>query len=156
VVDRKDMGSWLDGPGAVTRDQTGEYVGQRLGLPRTGPGSLGRFGRRLAALGLDWVACQLIAIGLFRVPPPWGGQQGFTPLAVFAVENLVLLSVAGATLGHRVMGLQLVALRGGRASVPQVLARTVLLCLAIPALIWDRDGRGGHDKVANTALLSTR
>jgi hypothetical protein len=32
----------------------------------------------------------------------------------------------------------------------------VLLCLAIPALIWDRDGRGGHDKVANTALLSTR
>ena len=29
----------------------------------------------------------------------------------------------------------------------------VLLCLAIPALIWDRDQRGLHDKAAQTVLV---
>jgi hypothetical protein len=28
--------------------------------------------------------------------------------------------------------------------------RTALLCIAIPALIWDRDGRGLHDRLART------
>jgi hypothetical protein len=31
--------------------------------------------------------------------------------------------------------------------------RTVLLCLAIPAFIWDRDQRGLHDRVAGTMLV---
>ncbi|MGX1157392.1 hypothetical protein RKD39_004970 [Streptomyces albogriseolus] len=30
------------------------------------------------------------------------------------------------------------------------LLRSVLLCLAIPALVWDRDGRGLHDRLART------
>jgi len=33
------------------------------------------------------------------------------------------------------------------------LARTILLVLAIPALIWDRDDRGLHDKVAGTVVI---
>ena len=33
------------------------------------------------------------------------------------------------------------------------LVRTVLLCLAIPALIWDRDQRGLHDRGAGTVLV---
>jgi uncharacterized RDD family membrane protein YckC len=32
----------------------------------------------------------------------------------------------------------------------------VLLALLVPALIWDRDGRGMHDKAAGTALVRTR
>jgi hypothetical protein len=31
--------------------------------------------------------------------------------------------------------------------------RTVLLCLAIPALIWDADLRGLHDRAAGTMLV---
>jgi hypothetical protein len=31
--------------------------------------------------------------------------------------------------------------------------RTALLCLAIPALIWDADHRGLHDRVAGTMLV---
>ncbi|MFI6598902.1 hypothetical protein ACIBHX_21810 [Nonomuraea sp. NPDC050536] len=34
-----------------------------------------------------------------------------------------------------------------------VLVRTVLLCLAIPALISDRDHRGVHDRVSNTMVV---
>jgi hypothetical protein len=29
----------------------------------------------------------------------------------------------------------------------------VLLCLSVPALIWDRDQRGLHDKAAKTVLV---
>ena len=38
----------------------------------------------------------------------------------------------------------------------QALARTVLLCLFLPAVVWDRDGRGLHDKVPNTVIVRTR
>jgi len=33
------------------------------------------------------------------------------------------------------------------------LVRTVLLAVVIPALIWDRDTRGFHDKIAGTVLI---
>jgi hypothetical protein len=32
-------------------------------------------------------------------------------------------------------------------------ARAVLLSLAVPALIWDRDQRGLHDRFLGTVLL---
>jgi len=31
--------------------------------------------------------------------------------------------------------------------------RSVLLGLAIPALVWDSDQRGFHDKIAGTVLI---
>jgi uncharacterized RDD family membrane protein YckC len=45
---------------------------------------------------------------------------------------------------------------GGRATFGQALTRTILLCLFVPAIIWDRDGRGLHDKVPNTVVVRTR
>ena len=82
-----------------------------------------------------------------------GSSGSWWPLAIFAVENLVLLSTLGSTFGQRLLGLRLMSMSGGRATVLQVLSRTVLLCLAIPALIWDRDQRGLHDKAAQTVLV---
>ncbi|PZP04804.1 MAG: RDD family protein, partial [Dermacoccus nishinomiyaensis] len=34
--------------------------------------------------------------------------------------------------------------------------RTVLLCLAIPAVVTDSSGRGLHDKLAGTVIVRTR
>jgi hypothetical protein len=31
--------------------------------------------------------------------------------------------------------------------------RTALLLLVIPAVVWDADGRGLHDRVAGTAIV---
>ncbi len=152
MVDRRDVGSWLEGPRART-PQPGEYPGQRLGLPQTGPGSIGRFGRRLVAVFVDWTICQLIAVLLFRVELGHAGAGAFVPLAIFAVENLLLVGTLGFTVGHRLVGLGVLSMSGQRASLVQVLIRTVLLCLAIPALIWDRDGRGLHDKAAGTLII---
>jgi uncharacterized RDD family membrane protein YckC len=122
-------------------------------MPRTGPGSIGRFGRRLAAVFFDWTACQLIAYLLWRVSPGDPGAGAFVPLGVFFVENILLVGTAGATLGHRVMGLGVRSVTLQRATWAQVGIRTLLLCLAVPALIWDRDGRGLHDKGAGTVLM---
>jgi uncharacterized RDD family membrane protein YckC len=96
--------------------------------------------------------CQLLAYGLFGVALGQGGPGSWVPLGIFAVENLVLLSTLGATFGQRLLGLRLMSVTGGLSPV-QVLVRTVLLCLAVPALVWDRDQRGLHDKAAKTVLV---
>ncbi|PZU30429.1 MAG: RDD family protein, partial [Microbacterium sp.] len=49
--------------------------------------------------------------------------------------------------------LQLVG--GGWVGLWRPIVRTLLLCLVIPAVIWDADQRGVHDKAAGTVLLRT-
>jgi hypothetical protein len=41
----------------------------------------------------------------------------------------------------------------GYLGVWRPLARTVLLCLVVPAVIWDRDQRGMHDRLIGTVLV---
>lgn len=152
MVDRRDVASWLQGPAPLTPSQQ-DYPGQRLGLPERGPGSIGRFGRRLVGLLVDWTLAQVLALLVFHVG--WGqtGAASFVPLGVFAAVNLLLVGTLGYTVGHRVVGLGVVSMSGGRPTALQALIRTSLLCLAIPALIWDRDGRGMHDKAASTLVM---
>jgi len=153
VVDRSDVASWLEGPSSRRREMDEDHPGRRLGMPVSGPGSIARFGRRLAAVFLDWTMCQVLAFGLFHVPFGQAGPGSWVPLGLFALENLLLVATIGSTFGQRVFGIGLVSVNGGRATVAQVLLRTFLLCLAVPALIWDRDGRGLHDKGAGTVLV---
>jgi uncharacterized RDD family membrane protein YckC len=155
VVERKDVGSWLEGPGSRAPEGTA-YAGERLGLAREGVGSIGRVGRRLVGVLIDWTLCTLIAFGLFDVPLPFtdtADSGAWITLAVFAVENLLLVGTLGFTIGHRVAGLQVRSINGAAARPVQVLVRTVLLCLFLPAMFWDRDGRGLHDKAAGTVLV---
>jgi len=141
---REDLGSWLDGGPRPS----GEYPGQRLGLAEQGPGSLAPLGRRVLALVIDWVLCVVISNAVFG-RNPWG------PLGVLALENVALVGTIGTTIGHRVLGLRVVRLGGGVAGILRASVRTALLCAAIPAAVWDADGRGLHDRVAGTVLLRT-
>ncbi len=130
-------------------------------MPPSGPGAVAGFGPRLGAVVIDWVLSLLISRGLFGVPlpftdPPPAGGQTFVTLGVFAVMNLLLVGTIGSTIGHRALGLQVRALDGGRVRPLQTLARTALLCLFLPAVVWDQDGRGLHDKVPNTVIVRTR
>jgi uncharacterized RDD family membrane protein YckC len=68
---------------------------------------------------------------------------------MFALMVLTLCTV-GFTPGKRLLGLRVLALDTGSVSPWRAALRTVLLFLAIPALIWDRDGRGLHDRLAGT------
>ncbi|HKG51640.1 MAG TPA: RDD family protein [Actinomycetales bacterium] len=149
MVDRRTTGSWLEGPASVTR-APGDYPGRRLGLPEQGAGSIGRVGRRFVALCVDWFLALLLARVALQVED-WNGLQWAT-LAVFTLLNAVLLATVGGTVGHRLLGLKLVRLDGTEAGPARGVARAVLLSLAVPALIWDRDQRGMHDRLVGTVL----
>lgn len=115
------------------------------------------FGRRVVALVIDWVACNLIAFGLvarvWDMPPEW---RSLGPLVVLLVENTVLVALAGGTLGHRLIGLGVVAPGRARPTLVQSTIRAVLLCLLVPAVVMDGNGRGLHDMAAGTILRRTQ
>jgi uncharacterized RDD family membrane protein YckC len=124
-------------------------------MPRGGRGSMGRFGRRLVGVVIDWALCQLLAYGLFDKAFGAAGAGSFLPLGIFAVENLLLVGTLGSTIGHRVVGLRVLSTDGRAARPLQVLVRTLLLCLFLPAMFWDKDGRGLHDRAAGTVIVRT-
>ncbi|KJK39836.1 membrane protein [Streptomyces variegatus] len=147
---RQALGSWLSGPRAAAEEAGVDfgYRGEQLGLPEEGPGSIARPGRRLGALAVDWGLCLLIAYGLITQSYN-DAAQIWAPLIMFALMVLTVGSV-GFTPGKRLLGLRVLALETGGVSPWRAVLRTVLLFLAIPALIWDRDGRGLHDRLAGT------
>ncbi|MGV9302761.1 MULTISPECIES: RDD family protein [unclassified Nonomuraea] len=141
--------TWLGGVRSAGVDLG--YPGERLGLPEEGSGSVARFGRRIGALVIDWLICTwAIAQALLRVNP---AESPWVPVAIFAVQYLLLVGFLGQTFGHRLLGIRVAAMDGGRPRWFPVLVRTILLCLAVPAVIFDRDQRGVHDRVSNTVVV---
>jgi hypothetical protein len=49
-----------------------------------------------------------------------------------------------------------VKVAGEAAGPVAALSRSVLLCVFVPAVIWDKDGRGLHDRFAGTVLRRVR
>ena len=152
MVDRKDVASWLEGPGSVNGDPD-DYPGRRLGTPERGPGSIARLGRRAVAILVDWLVCNVIAVGFMHHRLGEGGLGSFKPLAVFVLMNLLLVGTLGFTIGHRLLGIRVVRVSGASAGPFRALTRTALLAAVIPAVIWDRDTRGFHDKLARTVTV---
>lgn len=146
---RAAIGGWLEGPN-LHDGESGAYRGERLGLPESGPGALAGQGRRLGALAVDWLIAVLVVAAVGWHPSSSQGTWGV--LAIFAAEHLLLVSTLGFTIGKRVFGLRVGKL-GGPLTPLNVVVRTVLLVLVIPAVIWDRDGRGLHDRLAGTVEL---
>ncbi|MGW1077869.1 RDD family protein [Streptomyces sp. NPDC002537] len=150
---RQAMGSWLSGPRAAAEEMGIDfgYRGERLGLPESGPGSIARPGRRIAAICIDWALCMLVANAFLA--DGMSQRAGNWALLVFFVLSLVTVGTIGCTPGKRLLGLRVIGENGGRLTLPRVLLRSVLLVIAIPAIIWDRDGRGLHDRLARAVQV---
>jgi uncharacterized RDD family membrane protein YckC len=88
----------------------------------------------------------LISVAFFQYDP-------WATTAIFAVVQIVFIPTIGGSPGHRVLGMRAVRLGGGWVGLWRPIVRTVLLVLVIPAVIWDADQRGLHDKAAGTVLL---
>lgn len=133
------------------------FRGERLGLPESGPGSLSSTGQRLGAFVVDALAAFLIA-GLFvqfrhadnaadRLPGSWS-------LIPLALDYLLGLLLVGRTLGMNLFGLRVIRVDQPVAVDPvRAIVRTGLLFLLLPAVIWDKDGRGLHDRASKTAVV---
>jgi uncharacterized RDD family membrane protein YckC len=154
---RRGLGSWLSGPRSAWEEAATSYGyrGERLGLPETGPGSVAGFGRRIGALFIDWFAAILVTRLFVRDAEPGSPGYSLVVLGIFALEVWLLTSLSGASFGQRLLGLRVAGLAGKPVDPVRVLLRTLLLCLVIPAVVWDRDGRGLHDKAARSVVVRT-
>jgi uncharacterized RDD family membrane protein YckC len=123
--------------------------GASLGLPAEGQGSLATFSSRVAAFLVDAVGAALVA-GLFTAPHLPGNWS----LVAFATITVLTLVLVGQTPGMRLLGLRLAHPRQGeRLALWRAVVRTALLCVLVPALVVDVDGRGLHDRLTDTAVV---
>ncbi|GEK86130.1 RDD family protein [Microbacterium aerolatum] len=127
-------------------DAVNSYPGERLGYPTAGPGSIARVGRRIGALAIDWAAAVVISIAFFQ-------YDSLATLVVFAVVQILFIPTIGGSPGHRILGMRLVLANGAWVGLWRPIVRTLLLVLVIPAVIWDQDQRGLHDKAVGTVLI---
>ena len=152
--------TWLQGPDATLgeiRRGPDAWVGQRLGLPKEGSGSVASFSGRAFAFLLDAVACGLVAGLFFRPSANAGVLEGSWPsLVVLAVEHVLFVALMGQTLGMRLLGLKVVRLADVTRppGIVTALLRTLPLVLTLGvAALFSRDGRGLHDLLAGCVVL---
>jgi hypothetical protein len=132
------------------------YPGERLGLPETGVQSVGRVGRGIAAIAIDWAsafALTMLLSGLGYGSIASSNVGKLTTLGIFVILQIAGLWALGGSIGHRTLGLYLVNLQGEKPTSWRPVVRSLLLALVFPALVWDSDQRGFHDKIAGTILL---
>jgi uncharacterized RDD family membrane protein YckC len=123
-----------------------QWPGERLGLPRAGSGSIARAGRRIAAIAIDWALSVLVSYAFFNYDP-------IATLLVFVLIQIVFVAFTGASIGHRFLGLRVGVLGGAALGFWRPIVRALLIGIVIPAVIWDRDQRGMHDRLIGTVLV---
>ncbi|GAB3667092.1 RDD family protein [Nocardioides korecus] len=103
--------------------------------------------RRFGALVLDWIASTLVTIGVigsraYQQDP----SSGWVVLGVFALEVSVLTAFTGGSFGQLLTGIRVMTLQGRTLSLPVAVARTLLICVVVPPLVFKPgSGRGLHD-----------
>ena len=134
----------------------GNYPGERFGAPATGRGAAAGFGRRLAALTLDWLLGYLIA-GLFAGPDALASPNfSWTVMGVWFVLTAVAVAAFGITPGMAVLGIRVAPLQSNLVGVPRAVLRTALVAVGLAGVVGDADGRGWHDRAADTIVVRTR
>jgi uncharacterized RDD family membrane protein YckC len=147
----REIGGWLSGPPIGP----GDPPGVRLGLPETGPGSVATTGARVGAFLVDAVVANLAA----GIPYLFGvryslADRNYAVIGAFLVLEFLLDAIYGQTVGKRLFNIRVIRVDGqGLGSPKWLLLRTVLLGFLVPAVVWDRDRRGLHDKAAGVVVV---
>ncbi len=126
-------GEWLStlSSGEATTGEPSRWPGERLGLPEHGPNAVAGQGRRLLALVVDLVVASLLT-AIFTRPD-------YSDVASMQGHNLWSLA------GWAVITV-----------VPVALLRCALTFFIIPAAVRNADGRGWHDRLTNTVVVTMR
>ena len=109
--------------------------------------------RRIAALIIDWAASTLVTVGIIGpgnyLDDP---NSGWIVLGVFALEVSLLTTLAGGSFGQLLTGVRVLTTDGRSLNLLVALARTLLICVVIPPLIFKPEsGRGLHDMWTGSA-----
>lgn len=150
------MSRWIDTwlPGSGRAAPAGARPGEKFGLPAEGISAVAGFGRRLAALTVDWllgyaVAALFLGTAVSSAP--------FTVLGIWFLLTAVPVAVFGASAGMTAFGIRVASIGSEPVvGVPRAVLRTALIALVVPPLVRDADGRGWHDRATRTIVVKTR
>ena len=102
---------------------------------------------------VDWVASSAIALLVLGGPSAYLTDAfGFTALGIFFADLTLLTWLTGSSFGQRIAGIAVAGVTG-RPSLPRIALRSALVCLVLPAVVIDDDGRGLHDRAAGTIVV---
>ena len=160
------FGTWLAGGTAAAQsgtnaakpdDEDARHPGQRYGLPATGVGSVAALWRRLLAFVIDCVFAALIT-SLFVHPDLAHPQTtNYWSVLTWFLITVIGIGFFAATPGMTLLRIRVARVDGADYVWPlRAAVRAVLVAFVVPAVIWDLDRRGLHDKVAGTIVLSIR
>ncbi|HEX5401400.1 MAG TPA: RDD family protein [Pseudonocardiaceae bacterium] len=127
-------------------------------MPERGPGSIPSMGRRLLALIVDTVFATLVT-SLFvhtgSLSPDHVQTLNYWSLVTWFLLNVIGVGFFAASPGMVLLKLRVARVDGASYVFPlRAAVRTVLIAVLLPAVVWDRDHRGLHDKVAGTIVVS--
>lgn len=156
-------GSWLSGPSAAgdpDEREAPQWPGEHFGLPKDGPGSVAGKGVRLGALLIDLIIASLVTSLFVRMQvdsPAAMGTFNRWAILVWFLITVAMVSLVGFTVGMTLLGIRVVRADGAAMVGPfRAVPRTILVGVIVPAVIWDADGRGLHDRLTGTLVLRTR
>jgi uncharacterized RDD family membrane protein YckC len=110
---------------------------------------LANFGRRFAALLIDWAIC--LVVGSLLGDPR---AVAWPPVAVLIVLNTIGIGLFGQTPGMALAGVRCISIEdGGAVGVPKAFVRSVLLALLVPAVIMNAERQGWHDRAARSVVI---
>lgn len=114
----------------------------------------------MLALFIDFLMARLV-VSLFIGSEAFVAQEGerlsaidlFSPFLVFIVEATVLTALLGGSAGQLICGVQVRRLSGAPLDIPRALLRSVLICLVVPPVVYNRDQRGLHDLAVDSVAV---
>ncbi len=112
--------------------------------------------RRILALSVDWAASTFVVIAVGGLDYYSTNQfAGFWVLLVYVAENSVFTALARGSFGQLVTRLRVVRVSGDPRPITPLaaLARSVLIALVVPPLVFRPDGRGLHDMAVGSATV---
>jgi uncharacterized RDD family membrane protein YckC len=115
--------------------------------------------RRILALCVDWAASTFAVIAVAGLE--WYSTtplSGFWVLLVYVVESALLTALAKGSFGQLATGLRVVRVDGDPRPLMLLpaLARSLLIAVVIPPLIFRPDGRGMHDMAVGSVTVPAR
>ena len=139
---------------SATPVQAEQYAGQRLDLPATGRGAVATWRRRIVALVIDWAASLLASAFIGSTLQLADAWTDWLPLLVFWLESSIGTALAGGSFGQLAVRLTVRRLDGRPLDPFGALLRQLLICLVVPAVIYNRDNRGLHDLAVRTVVVN--
>ncbi|MCW2756484.1 MAG: hypothetical protein JWO46_230 [Nocardioidaceae bacterium] len=126
-------------------------------MPTTTVEHTASWGRRMVALAIDWAACSLVNVLILG---PHGYSEnpasGWITLGIFLLESALGTALAGGSFGQLLAGVRVMTVDGRALPLLPSLARSILVCVVIPPLIFRPDGRGLHDMAAGSAAFDLK